>query len=198
MLKWRGPPGTHDVALGVDFFESVRSGSEVVEVPRFDKTSHGGLGDRGGFDRVEKPDLVIFEGWIVGLKKREETRILDWFREGDGRSVDLALMVNDLLCAYYGLWTFLDRLMLLHVPDIRSIRRWRLEAERVRREKGLGALTEAETEGFVDYLLGAIPPAVHYWPLLDERRGIDVAVAVDSMRRWSMAGGGAARDGRCG
>jgi D-glycerate 3-kinase len=190
ILMWRGPPGTHDVDLGIEFFDSVRSGAAEVDVPRFDKTLHNGLGDRGRFERVVEPDLVIFEGWIVGLMKQQEKLILDWLRAHDARSVDLALKANESLEAYAGLWAFLDRLMLLHVPDVSLIRRWRLEAERARREAGLGAMTESEVERFVDYLLSAIPPPVHYWPLIEDRRGIDMAVAVDPMRRWSVAPGG--------
>ncbi|BAC90539.1 hypothetical protein [Gloeobacter violaceus] len=45
-LRWRGPPGTHDLALGVRTLEALRSGPAPFWLPRFDKAAGGGEGDR--------------------------------------------------------------------------------------------------------------------------------------------------------
>ena len=37
-LIWRGPPGTHDLDLGLKVLEQIRQGESPVRVPRFDKS----------------------------------------------------------------------------------------------------------------------------------------------------------------
>ena len=61
----RGPPGTHDVQLGVEVLQKLRYTDEhsEVEIPVFDKRVD---------DRIEprivkgKVGIILFEGWIVG------------------------------------------------------------------------------------------------------------------------------------
>lgn len=42
-LIWRGPPGTHDVELGIGVLEQLRQG-QAAEIPQFDKALQGGAG----------------------------------------------------------------------------------------------------------------------------------------------------------
>ncbi|EGR29073.1 hypothetical protein IMG5_163630 [Ichthyophthirius multifiliis] len=66
---YRGPPGTHDNQLLKQVLESLEQGKVPIEVPIFDKSVQEGKGDRVGFEKWEKiPDLVLFEGWFVGLQ----------------------------------------------------------------------------------------------------------------------------------
>ncbi|MBK8691886.1 MAG: hypothetical protein IPN17_06165 [Deltaproteobacteria bacterium] len=70
-LEHRGYPGTHDVALGdrvLGALASQRTGS--VAVPSYDKSAHGGRGDRASAEvLVEAPlDVVLVEGWMLGFR----------------------------------------------------------------------------------------------------------------------------------
>uniref|UniRef100_A0ACD5H1B9 Uncharacterized protein n=1 Tax=Desertifilum tharense IPPAS B-1220 TaxID=1781255 RepID=A0ACD5H1B9_9CYAN len=66
--RWREPPGTHDVELGIAVLDALRQGETEVEVPRFDKSAYGGAGDRAQPQRVSPVDIVLFEGWFVGVR----------------------------------------------------------------------------------------------------------------------------------
>jgi D-glycerate 3-kinase len=68
-LVWRGPPGTHDVHLALSVLDQVHQRKTPVIVPRFDKSLHGGAGDRTTPEVITNPiDIVLFEGWFVGVK----------------------------------------------------------------------------------------------------------------------------------
>ncbi|GAA5842937.1 hypothetical protein JCM11251_002939 [Rhodosporidiobolus azoricus] len=74
LLDGRGQAGTHEVRLGLEVVRALKSGGdEAVEVPVFEKSLHGGEGDRLAREqwvRVENPsevDVVVLEGWMVGF-----------------------------------------------------------------------------------------------------------------------------------
>ncbi|MFM2311075.1 MAG: hypothetical protein RLZZ04_351, partial [Cyanobacteriota bacterium] len=47
-LIWRGPPGTHDLALGLEVIKQCLDEDYTAQIslPRFDKSLHQGEGDR--------------------------------------------------------------------------------------------------------------------------------------------------------
>ena len=62
-LRWRGPPGSHDLPLLLDVLDRLRSNTLPVSVPRFDARAD----DRGPDETVSsRPELVIVEGWFLG------------------------------------------------------------------------------------------------------------------------------------
>ena len=71
LLQGRGQPGTHDVALGAHLLQALRR-NERVSVPVYDKSAHGGEGDREPMLRAlpYPVDVVLFEGWCLGFQSR--------------------------------------------------------------------------------------------------------------------------------
>ena len=78
LLHGRGLPGTHDVPLGARVLEDLKrindkstqtSSARRVSVPRFDKSAHGGYGDRMSESReIQAPiHIVMLEGWNMGF-----------------------------------------------------------------------------------------------------------------------------------
>lgn len=75
LLQGRGQPGTHDVKLGTEILARLKRINEeserdtVVHIPKFDKSLHGGEGDRvpEGTDVRGPIDVVVLEGWCVGF-----------------------------------------------------------------------------------------------------------------------------------
>ena len=67
-LIWRGPPGTHDIDLGLNVLDQIRQCKSPVMVPRFDKSAYSGAGDRTTPEIVTDVDIVLFEGWFVGVR----------------------------------------------------------------------------------------------------------------------------------
>ena len=122
-LRQRGPPGTHDVELGEDVLSKLAIQKEPVKIPRYDKSKHGGKGDRlkeDLWDEETPPwDVVILEGWCVGFRSLPEEQVeRKWGgskTRGEGtlgthRLEDL-LWINRTLGRYTGLWDRLDALV---------------------------------------------------------------------------------------
>ena len=75
LLKTRGVPGTHDIALALTTINSLIEGSGETLIPRFDKSTD----DRhleADCDLVSGAvDVIIFEGWCVGAKPQPEAAL---------------------------------------------------------------------------------------------------------------------------
>jgi D-glycerate 3-kinase len=130
LLRTRGVPGTHDVALAVATIDRLRRG-ERAEVPGFDKS----IDDRALESRtIQGPlDLIIFEGWCVGAAAEPEVRLRSPINELE-RAEDpdgvWRRYVNGMLeTDYPPLWHRIDRLLYLKVPDLEAVIRWRTEQE---------------------------------------------------------------------
>ncbi len=180
-LIWRGPPGTHDVNLGIAALEQLRQG-RAAEVPQFDKALHGGQGDRVSSQTVEGVDIVIFEGWFLGVQPVEADRFEvgadlpePIVTEGD---LAFARDCNGRLGEYLPLWEMCDRLMVLSLTDYRLSQRWRVEAEQRLRTEGRGGMTDAEVGAFVDYYWKALHPGLFVQPLVAKRGAADLVVEI--------------------
>jgi D-glycerate 3-kinase len=142
-LEHRGYPGTHDLELGVRTLEALRAGLEV-ELPRYDKSAHGGRGDRSAHgERVEgRFDLVVLEGWMLGFTPVPVK--------------DPALQViNEKLAGYEAWHRLLDVMVCLRAEDPRFVLRWRTEAEDAARASGKPALSPAAIDDYVRRFLPA-------------------------------------------
>ena len=77
-IAWRAAPGSHDLDLMVRTLSAIQDGSQPLLLPRFDQSRD----DRTADERLdEAPDVVLFDGWIVGYDGDGYDRILpylDW------------------------------------------------------------------------------------------------------------------------
>lgn len=128
LLRTRGVPGTHDVALGLRVLDALKGG-ESLDLPSFDKAAD----DRRpvvDWPRFEGPaDVVLFEGWCVGAHPQSEADLaapvndLEALEDADG---PWRRHVNDQLTgAYADLWARLDALVFLQVPSFDHVLAWR-------------------------------------------------------------------------
>ncbi len=155
-LEHRGYPGTHDVALGdrvLGALASQRSGS--VAVPVYDKSLHGGRGDRSPTEfRVEAPlDVVLVEGWMLGFRALPRDVCPPTLRA-----------TNEYLPAYASWTARLDAFVHLVAGDPAWIVDYRVDAERARRAAGQPALSDDEARDYIERFLPAyeayVPPLV--------------------------------------
>ncbi|KAG0057466.1 hypothetical protein BGZ83_010034 [Gryganskiella cystojenkinii] len=104
LIEFRGLPGTHDLQLGTDTFQSLclvnqriaqhQQGQSVqgggsptttletaVPVPSFDKSLNAGRGDqvpKSQWTHADGPfDVVLFEGWSLGFKSIRDSKALE-------------------------------------------------------------------------------------------------------------------------
>lgn len=145
LFEVRGFAGTHDVELGAQVLGALSRGAPVM-LPRYDKSAHGGLGDRApeSTERAvrEPQDLVIFEGWMLGFRKLPK------------HAIDQELWPSNELLPPYEMWTNkLDAFLLLEAKALDFIVRWRVDSERARREKGETTMNEVDAQMYVERFL---------------------------------------------
>lgn len=181
LLATRGPPGTHDVALGCHVLDALRAGADVA-LPRFDK-----LAD----DRAEdawtqahgRVDLVLFEGWCLGAVPEDEAALatplnaLERDEDADGR---WRRHCNEALRRDYpALWSRIDALWFLQPPDFEIVRTWRWQQEQamVARDPLRGGMDRAQLDRFIQHyertsrhLLATLPATADRVIALDEAR----------------------------
>lgn len=147
LLITRGPPGTHDPALGAEVLAALGQAGEVA-LPRFDKAADTRK-DRADWNPAQGPvDVVLFEGWCVGARPQapealiEPVNALERDEDPDGR---WRTFVNTALDgAYRPLFARLDRLVLLQAPGFEAVAGWRAEQEaKLRARTGGGMAPEA-------------------------------------------------------
>jgi D-glycerate 3-kinase len=175
----RGPPGTHDVTLGLQVIDQIKQGNFPVEVPQFDKSAWNGAGDRSSAKSITQADIVLFEGWFVGAKPIDATRFesapAPILTECDR---DFARDMNERLGEYLPLWEQLDRLIVLYVPEYSLNKQWRKEAEHKMIAQGKAGMSDAAIDEFVEYFWKALHPELFIRPLTE--RGADLVIEINS------------------
>ena len=187
-LIWRGPPGTHDIYLGLKFLGNClqKDVSEPILIPRFDKSLHNGEGDRGKPEAIDKVDIVLFEGWFVGVRPIAET-VFDQPLEPivSPKDIRFAKDNNERLKAYLPLWEKLDRLLVIYPVDYRFSKQWYQKAEYQMFSSSKTGMSDLETDNFVDYFWRALHPELFIAPLIKRPELVDLVVEIDQNHRYS-------------
>jgi D-glycerate 3-kinase len=180
LLKTRGVPGTHDVELALETFNSlIRATDETVTpIPVFDKA----IDDRKPKDEwlyfQGRPTIILFEGWCVGAKAVADAELLIPVNELE-RNYDqdgtFRKYANDALKSGYAQWfAMMDQLFMLRVPGFEQVMEWRWIQEQKLAEKHSGELSnklimnKAETQFFISHferitrqMLDEMPQSAH-------------------------------------
>ena len=169
-LVWRGPPGTHDVALGTETLSVMLQAApeDRVSVPQFDKSLYQGQGDRIAPLVRAAPTVVLLEGWFVGavplpVDTFSRSDLPDPIRTHADRQ--FAKDCNERLQQYLPLWDFLDALIVLCPHDYRISVQWRQEAEQKMKASGKAGLSDSEIAEFVTYFWKSLHPELFITPL---------------------------------
>ena len=125
----RGFPGTHSVNLmEKKLFNWKKTG--ILNVPVYDKSLRSGLGDRSRW-KTETPDLVILEGWFLGINPHFETN-------QPNNHLDLLLTKNEInfrkkiqtnLFSYLKIWNLLDKIWHIKPHRFEYMNDWKCEQE---------------------------------------------------------------------
>lgn len=148
-LIWRGPPGTHDIQLGITVLDQLRQPNSItpIQIPRFDKSAWEGAGDRATAEIFDRADIVLFEGWFVGVRPinpaRFDTAPPPIVTPADR---EFARDLNARLQDYLPLWERLDQLIVLYPSDYRLSQKWRQQAEHQMISTGKSGMSDAQIE----------------------------------------------------
>jgi D-glycerate 3-kinase len=157
LLRTRGVPGTHDVALGLATLAALDAG-EPVRLPRFDKAKDDRI-DPSLWPIVDAaPAIVVLEGWCVGARPQHEAALIqpvNALEQGCDTDARWRHHVNTALAgAYQTLFARIDMLALLRPPDWDAVLGWRLQQEhalRARGAVGAGVMEDAAVRRFVSH-----------------------------------------------
>lgn len=182
-MIWRGPPGTHDVELGLQVLDKLRHpvAGESVAIPRFDKSLWNGAGDRTAVQTVTGIDIILFEGWFVGCQP-VDTAAFEAPPPPIVTAADKAFAqdINSQLKNYTPLWQYLDRLIVLNPIDYRLSKQWRKQAEQEMIATGKSGMTDIEIEQFVDYFWKALHPELFILPLVENPQLTDLVIEINA------------------
>lgn len=181
-LVWRGPPGTHDIQLGLTVLEQLCQPNSLlpIQVPRFDKSAWCGSGDRTHPEIVEGVDIVLFEGWFVGVRPIDPAAF-DTAPPPIVTATDreFARDMNAQLQNYLPLWERLDRLILLYPTDYRLSLEWRRQAEHQMIAAQDTGMTDAQVEQFVQYFWRSLHPELFLLPLVNNPSWVDLVIEIN-------------------
>jgi D-glycerate 3-kinase len=150
-LRYRGYPGTHDVALGAATLAALRrlGDGEEHALPVYDKSAHSGRGDRAPQSRwpvVLGPfDLVLIEGWMLGFQPRDESEV-------PGANLRA---INANLAAYDSWNAEIEAMVIMSASEPHHVIRWRVEAEETMKAEGKPGLDRAAIEDYIRRFLPA-------------------------------------------
>ena len=128
----RGVPGTHDVNFLTRFFKAIKSNTlhKSFLIPKFDKSIDDRL-PKYKWHKVEKNlDIFILEGWCVGARPEENNRNLkkpiNKLEALEDKNCKWRFMVNQQLKNdYKELFSFIDLMIYLKVPNFNKVLIWR-------------------------------------------------------------------------
>ena len=159
LLQTRGVPGTHDAALGLRLLSALRGlgAGRSVSVPVFDKAIDDRLPETGA-RRVTGPvDLILFEGWCVGARPQHEealSRPVNSLERLEDPDLVWRHYVNQQLKSDYArLFAEIDFLIMLKIPGMASVMKWRGKQERKLAERsgreGSKVMDDAALQRFI-------------------------------------------------
>lgn len=186
LLVTRGPPGTHDVDLGLSVLDGL-AGQGAIALPRFEKAADD-RAPRRDWPVFDGPaDVVLLEGWCLGARPQgagalaAPVNALERDEDPDGAWRGF---IDAALAGPYGdLFSRIDWLAVLTAPDFAAVRAWRREQEAKLQAKlaargARGGLDPAALERFLDHY-----ERLTAWCAQDLPGRADLHVALDAARR---------------
>lgn len=129
LLTTRGVPGTHDIAQAIATVQQLRSTTDDVVLPGFDKATDDCLPHARRQHTRAPRDVIILEGWCIGVPPQdidaliEPVNTLEAEEDADGY---WRRHVNDCLAgSYQDLFACIDYLVMLKAPSFDCIQAWR-------------------------------------------------------------------------
>lgn len=160
LLQTRGVPGTHDIGLLQQTLKNLKA-NQACKIPVFAKD----IDDRAPKDNWqsvhESPDLIILEGWCVGIPGQTEKELvtavnsLEHNHDEDGVWRHYA---NQKLCdEYQNVFSQFDYLIMLKAPSFHQIFAWRCEQEHKMQAKNIaaglpaGGMSDNQIDAFIQH-----------------------------------------------
>ena len=159
LLKVRGVPGTHNVDLAIQILDEIKnSTNSTIKLPIFNKAIDDLQPENQWRNIKQNVDIVLFEGWCVGAKPEADKSLLKPLNKLEAiedADASWRVYVNKQLAGNYRkLFSAIDHLIMLKVPDMESVFEWRNLQENKLRQKSQNSkhiMTAQQIERFIMY-----------------------------------------------
>ena len=152
----RGVPGTHDTRMLHTCINNLKKRKfKKIMIPKFDKS----IDDRSPKSKWikvnKKPHVVIFEGWCVGVAPQRKKDLIfpinKLEKEKDKKKIWRSRVNKELTNKYQKIFSLIDKLIFLKVPNFKYVFKWRLLQEKKLRITSTGkkTMTDKEIENFI-------------------------------------------------
>ena len=152
----RGVPGTHDTKLLYNVLKKLKNHKfKKLLVPKFDKSNDDRFPKKKWQKVNKKPEIVIFEGWCVGVKPQKNkdlivpVNILE--KEKDKNKIWRKYVNKELKNNYKKIFGLIDSTIFLKVPSFNHVYKWRLLQEKKLRitSKGKKTMNDKQIKNFI-------------------------------------------------
>ena len=153
----RGFPGSHSTKLLYERLYDWKINGEL-NVPVFDKSLRNGLGDRSHW-RSDNPDLLIIEGWFLGIEPLSINIDNQITISNDLSSQELFYRskIQKNLEEYLYIWELIDNIWQLKPLKFEYMNIWKSDQEREMLLKKGNALQDEKLSDFLRMLNVSIP-----------------------------------------
>ncbi len=153
----RGFPGSHSIDLMKDTLLDWKINGKL-KVPVFDKSLRNGLGDRSHW-RHDSPDLLIIEGWFLGVKPLSLTsNILENLLPSLSPSESsYRVNIQRNIRQYLDSWNLIDQIWHLKPLKFEYMNLWKSNQEKKMLIKRGSALKDKKLLNFIRMLNVSIP-----------------------------------------
>lgn len=195
IVSGRGPPGTHDLPLLNEIIDRIKHRDLNISIPRYDKSSHQGKGDRfdpSQWTKLSRPvDILIIEGWFNGYKALTVNKLLaKWQQINDPNLMTVVTpndltFVNESLSKYETIWDLFDSFIYLSTSNLKNVYQWRIEQEHVLKLSNGGVgMTDEQVVKFIDRYMPCY--LLYYDELIEHgylKKGQNLQLVIDKDRK---------------
>ena len=152
----RGVPGTHDTKFLLSCVNSLKKNKfKKLTIPKFDKSIDDRVSKNKWQKIIKKPNIVIFEGWCVGVTPQKKKDLLVSInvleKVKDKKRVWRNKVNKELKNQYQKIFKLIDKIIFLKIPSFKHVYKWRLLQEKKLRitSKGKKTMTDFQVKNFI-------------------------------------------------
>ena len=154
----RGVPGTHDTKLLYKCLKKLKySNFKKLLLPVFDKSKDDRLSKKHWQSISYKPDIIIFEGWCVGVTPQRNKDLFEPInaleKDHDKKFMWRNHVNKELKNNYKKIFKLIDKIIFLRVPNFNYVYKWRLLQEKKLRlsSNGNKTMNNYQIKNFIMY-----------------------------------------------
>jgi D-glycerate 3-kinase len=147
----RGVPGTHDTKMIFDCIKKLKNIKfKKLIIPKFNKAIDDRKSKKNWLKVLKKPQIVIFEGWCVGVEQQKKKDLLIAINELEKHQDKKLIWRNrvnqEIKNNYKKIFNLIDKIIFLKVPSFKYVFKWRLLQEKKLRASSKGNKTMSDNQ----------------------------------------------------